>query len=59
MEPGHEDREYVVSSPDSGAGPCHASMEPGHEDREYEWVSINIGTRNIASMEPGHEDREY
>ena len=34
MEPGHEDREYLVGR-DSLDDALIASMEPGHEDREY------------------------
>ena len=34
MEPGHEDREYLVSAM-TLAAQGEASMEPGHEDREY------------------------
>ena len=34
MEPGHEDREYVVRG-EGRLDELHASMEPGHEDREY------------------------
>ena len=34
MEPGHEDREYLLRRR-SCCGPSEASMEPGHEDREY------------------------
>ena len=34
MEPGHEDREYVVRVALERVV-RHASMEPGHEDREY------------------------
>ena len=58
MEPGHEDREYLLLI-EFSPGSSNASMEPGHEDREYvdrgEKVSGAVG----ASMEPGHEDREY
>ena len=34
MEPGHEDREYILVSAMTLAAQG-ASMEPGHEDREY------------------------
>ena len=34
MEPGHEDREYIMQWKQTD--PIRdASMEPGHEDREY------------------------
>ena len=34
MEPGHEDREYVIEYCCNDVK-ATASMEPGHEDREY------------------------
>ena len=34
MEPGHEDREYILTRRIGTPGRL-ASMEPGHEDREY------------------------
>ena len=34
MEPGHEDREYLIFGEEVDHG-FLASMEPGHEDREY------------------------
>ena len=34
MEPGHEDREYLLVHAHL-PGRRDASMEPGHEDREY------------------------
>ncbi|ERK50540.1 hypothetical protein HMPREF0682_2494 [Propionibacterium acidifaciens F0233] len=58
MEPGHEDREYLVEDPGGGLRGL-ASMEPGHEDREY-YAGDDLPERGRdASMEPGHEDREY
>ena len=58
MEPGHEDREYVVLV-GRRPGQREASMEPGHEDREYLlWARLHPADM-AASMEPGHEDREY
>ena len=35
MEPGHEDREYVLRDDPEHSRTKRASMEPGHEDREY------------------------
>ena len=58
MEPGHEDREYLLG----GRHAVHrvrASMEPGHEDREYAPPRRRHLREEGASMEPGHEDREY
>ena len=35
MEPGHEDREYILRLSGRIVSAEPASMEPGHEDREY------------------------
>ena len=59
MEPGHEDREYIMTEMTAAAPIYHASMEPGHEDREYRRRDDLCGRVQGASMEPGHEDREY
>ena len=58
MEPGHEDREYVIRG-EGRLDELHASMEPGHEDREYAHRPGPDLRDRAASMEPGHEDREY
>ena len=48
MEPGHEDREYVLTHR-PGRKCTVASMEPGHEDREYKDVHYSP-TANNASL---------
>ena len=58
MEPGHEDREYLIAGGESDRR-NKASMEPGHEDREYKFDQFLNAGHHSASMEPGHEDREY
>ena len=58
MEPGHEDREYIVTvwCPASTHLPQWSPvMKTGNTRRPH----LTVHLLRLASMEPGHEDREY
>ena len=58
MEPGHEDREYIVTPP-SFVALLRPQWSPVMKTGNTGTKVVSLSRTVAASMEPGHEDREY